>query len=362
MEIALDIAFQCSPDHPWVTARPQWFKHRPDGTIQYAENPPKKYQDIYPLDFETSDVEGLWTALRDVFMHWIGHGVRIFRVDNPHTKSLRFWEWCIDEITREHPDVIFLAEAFTRPKVMYELGLRGFTQSYTYFSWRRLKWEIEQYYEEILSPPIIDFFRSNAWPNTPDILTDQLQLGRRSMFVQRLLLAATLSANYGIYGPPFELMESRPRPGAEEYADNEKYEIRFWDREAPHSLRDVISRINRIRHEHPALQQDATFALHHIDNDQIVVFSKRDHASNEVLLVVVNLDPDWKQSGWLWLDLEELGVPPDTQYQAHDVLGDARYIWHGARNYIELDPHVSPGHVFVIRSHHRSEQDFDYFM
>jgi starch synthase (maltosyl-transferring) len=362
MEIALDIAFQCSPDHPWVEQHPEWFAHRPDGSIQYAENPPKKYQDIYPLDFETSDATGLWKALRGVFEYWIDQGVRIFRVDNPHTKSVRFWEWCIDALTRDHPDTIYLAEAFTRPKMMYELALRGFTQSYTYFAWRQRKWEIEQYYAEIHGPPVVDYFRSNAWPNTPDILTEQLQLGGRSMYVQRLLLAATLSANYGIYGPPFELMETRARPGAEEYAANEKYEIRHWDLDAPHSLREVIARVNRIRHEHPALQQDATFALHDVDNDQIVAFSKRDPVGGEVVLVVVNLDPNWKQSGWLWLDLEELGVAPDAQFQAHDLFGDARYLWYGPRNFIELDPHVSPGHVFVIRSRHRTEHDFDYFM
>jgi starch synthase (maltosyl-transferring) len=361
IDVALDVAFQCSPDHPWVNEHPEWFRTRPDGSIQFAENPPKRYEDIYPINFETTDPEGLWTELKSVFEFWIDQGVRIFRVDNPHTKSIRFWEWCIDALTRDHPDNIYLAEAFTRPGLMSELAMRGFTQSYTYFTWRQERWEIEQYYSEIFSPPMIDYFRSNAWPNTPDILTEQLQLGHRSVFVQRLILAATLSSNYGIYGPPFELMEHVARPGAEEYIDNEKYEIRHWDLDAPHSLRDTIAHVNQIRRRHPALQQDATFHVHYSDNDQIVVFSKRDPETDEVILVVVNLDPNWRQSAWLWLDLDELGVDDDEPFQAHDLFGDARYLWSGARNYIELDPNISPGHIFVIRRRHRTEEDFDYY-
>jgi starch synthase (maltosyl-transferring) len=236
------------PDHPYVTEHPEWFKQRPDGSIQYAENPPKKYQDIYPLNFETSDPDGLWNELRSIFEFWLDQGVRIFRVDNPHTKSLAFWQWCMDDLSRRYPDTIFLAEAFTRPKLMYELAMRGFNHSYTYFTWRRHKWEIEEYYTELTQTDVVDFFRPNSWPNTPDILTDQLQHGGRPMYVQRLVLAATLTANYGMYGPAFELMWSEARPGAEEYLDNEKYEIKRWDVDQPHSLREVIALINRIRH------------------------------------------------------------------------------------------------------------------
>jgi starch synthase (maltosyl-transferring) len=348
LELALDIAFQCSPDHPYVREHPEWFEKRPDGTIQYAENPPKKYQDIYPFDFETSDPEGLWNELRSVFEFWIDEGVRIFRVDNPHTKSFRFWEWCIGELTREHPDLIFLAEAFTRPKVMYELAKVGFTQSYTYFAWRHQKWEFEQYYTELFRTEVADFFRSNAWPNTPDILTGYLQVGGRNRFAQRLILAATISANYGIYGPPFELQEHLPRPGAEEYLDNEKYERRHWDLEAPHSLAPLIGRVNRIRRQHPALQQDRGFAFHHVDNEALLAYSKSDPRTNDTILVVVNLDPDWTQEGMTWLDADALGIDPDGPFTVRDLLGDGVWTWHGQRNYVRIDPHVSPAHIFVV--------------
>jgi len=350
MELALDIAFQCSPDHPWVREHPQWFKHRPDGTIQYAENPPKKYQDIYPLDFETEDAEGLWNALKGVFDHWIGEGIRIFRVDNPHTKSFPFWEWCLNALLDEHPDLIFLSESFTRPKVMKELARIGFNQSYTYFTWRDEKWELEQYYHELLTTEVGDYFRPNSWPNTPDILTEFLQHGGRGAFVQKLVLAATLTANYGIYGPPFELMLHDARPGAEEYLDNEKYEIKHWDLHQHHSLSELIARVNRIRRDNPALQQDRGFALHHVDNEQLFAYSKADPLSDNVVLTVVNLDPHWRQGGFTWLDLEALGIEgDDVPYEVHDRIGDARYVWHGRRNYIELDPHVTPAHVFVVR-------------
>ncbi|MEX2628080.1 MAG: maltotransferase domain-containing protein, partial [Ilumatobacteraceae bacterium] len=348
LEIALDIAFQCSPDHPWVTEHPEWFTRRPDGTIQYAENPPKKYQDIYPLNFETEDPEGLWTALRDVFQYWIDQGVRIFRVDNPHTKAFEFWQWCFDDITSRHPDVITLSEAFTRPKVMAELARVGFTQSYTYFAWRDEKWEIEQYYTELFHTELVDFLRPNSWPTTPDILTPFLQLGGRPAFVQKLVLAATLTANYGIYGPAFELMLDEARPGAEEYRANEKYEIHHWDLDQPHSLAELIGRVNAIRHAHPALQQDRTFRLHHVDNDQLTAYSKR--VGDDVILTIVNLDVDWRQSGTTWLDLDELGLPDGATFEVHDLLGGATYEWEGPDNYVELDPHVCPAHIFSIRS------------
>jgi starch synthase (maltosyl-transferring) len=354
LELAMDIAFQCSPDHPYVTSHPEWFAHRPDGSIQYAENPPKKYQDIYPFDFETSDPEGLWDELRSIFTFWIDEGVRIFRVDNPHTKSFPFWEWVIDGLTRDHPDLIFLAEAFTRPKVMYELAKVGFTQSYTYFAWRHHRWEIEQYYHELFRTDVADFFRSNAWPNTPDILTDYLQAGGRSRFAQRLVLAATISANYGIYGPPFELQEHLARPGAEEYLDNEKYEIRHWDVEATHSLRPLIARVNRIRRAHPALQQDREFAFHHVDNQALLAFSKRDPVTDDTVLVVINLDPDHVQAGSTWLDADALGITPDASFTLRDLLGDGTYTWHGQRNYVRIDPHVVPAHVFAVDPRGRS--------
>jgi starch synthase (maltosyl-transferring) len=347
LELAMDIAFQCAPDHPWVAEHPEWFEHRPDGTIQYAENPPKKYQDIYPLDFETSDPEGLWQALKGVFDHWLDEGVRIFRVDNPHTKAFTFWEWCIDELTREHPDVILLSESFTRPKVMKELARVGFHQSYTYFAWRDEKWELEQYYHELFRTDVRDYFRPNSWPNTPDILTAFLQHGGRPAFVQKLILAATLTANYGIYGPPFELMLHQARPGAEEYLDNEKYEIHHWDLERPGSLRELIAWVNRIRRENPALQYDHGFALHHVDNEQLFAYSKR--FGDNAVLTVVNLDPRWRQAGRTWLDLEALGIEDGEAFEVHDRIGDARYVWHGRDNYVALDPHVTPAHVFVVR-------------
>ncbi len=351
LELALDIAFQCSPDHPWVREHPEWFRRRPDGGIQYAENPPKKYQDIYPLDFETRDPEGLWQALRGVFEHWIAEGVRIFRVDNPHTKSFAFWEWCVAELAREHPDMILLSEAFTRPIVMYELARLGFTQSYTYFAWRHRKDEFEAYYRELFQTEVVEYFRANSWPNTPDILTGYLQDGGRPAFEQRLVLAATLTANYGVYGPVYELMHHRARPGVEEYLDNEKYEIHHWDLDPPPPLYDLISRVNRIRRDHPALQQDRNFEVHHIANDELLAFSKASHDLDDVVLVVVNLDTSSRQAGVTRLDLARLGLADDagTEFEVHDLLDDARYLWRGPENYVELDPRTAPAHIFHVR-------------
>ncbi len=362
LELAMDIAFQCSPDHPYVSEHPEWFRHRPDGTIQYAENPPKKYQDIVPFDFECEAYESLWAELRDVILFWVERGVRIFRVDNPHTKALPFWEWCIDQVLQQAPDAIFLAEAFTRPKLMYALAQRGFTQSYTYFAWRHRKWEIEQYWNELTSEPVVDFFRPNAWPNTPDILTEYLQYNGRPAFIQRLVLAATLCASYGIYGPTFELQEHAARePGSEEYLDSEKYQVREWDVDQDHSLRDLIALVNRIRREHPALQQDRTLQFHHVDNEELVAYSKTSDDGEDVVLVIANLDPHGTRVGTVWLDLEALGVQPDEQFQVHDLLSGSRYLWHGAANYVEIDPQGLPAHVFAIRRHQRTEHDFDYF-
>jgi starch synthase (maltosyl-transferring) len=359
IEIALDIAFQCSPDHPWVSEHPEWFRHRPDGTIQYAENPPKKYQDIYPLDFETSDQKGLWLGLKDVFDHWVGEGIRIFRVDNPHTKAFAFWEWVIGEIRREHPDVIFLSEAFTRPKVMHHLAKIGFTQSYTYFAWRNTRQELVEYMGDLAE--VADFFRPNFWPNTPDILTQQLQTGGRAMFISRYVLAATLSSNCGIYGPAYELMEHEPlSPGSEEYRHSEKYQVREWDLDATGSIAPVIRRVNQARREHPALQRTHNITFHPTDNDRLICYSKR--VVGDLVLMVVNLDPDYEQAGFVDLDIDALGVDPTHQFQVHDLLTDRRYLWQGSRNYVQLDPLGIPAHVFAVRKRVRSEQSYDHFI
>ncbi|HVL81616.1 MAG TPA: alpha-1,4-glucan--maltose-1-phosphate maltosyltransferase [Actinomycetota bacterium] len=361
MEVALDLAYQCSPDHPWVAEHPEWFKQRPDGTIQYAENPPKKYQDIYPIDFESQDWENLWRALADVVWFWIGRGIKVFRVDNPHTKAFAFWEWMIGEVHREHPDVIFLSEAFTRPKVMYRLAKLGFTQSYTYFTWRNTKSELTEYFTELTSPPVVDFFRPNLWPNTPDILHETLQTGGRGAFMARLVLAATLGASYGIYGPAFELMEHEPvREGSEEYLHSEKYEIRSWDLKDPDSLAEFISRVNGIRRSNPALRSDRSLRFHHIDNEQLIAYTKRE--GENLVCVVVNLDPFNVQSGWVHLPTEDLGIDAHPTYQVHDLLTDARYQWQGDHNFVQLDPGSVPAHVFRIATGHRTERDFESYL
>ncbi|HXV71962.1 MAG TPA: alpha-1,4-glucan--maltose-1-phosphate maltosyltransferase [Acidimicrobiia bacterium] len=359
IELALDVAFQCSPDHPWVNDHPEWFKHRPDGSIQYAENPPKKYQDIYPIDFETSDPEGLWQALKDVFDHWIGEGVRIFRVDNPHTKSFPFWDWVIAAVRSEHPDVIMLAEAFTRPAVMHRLAKSGFNQSYTYFAWRASKWELTQYMADIAE--VSHYFRPTFWPNTPDILTEELQTGGRAAFITRYVLAGTLSPACGIYGPSFELMEDRPiRQGSEEYLDSEKYQIRHWDLDSPHSLAPVIKQVNLARRGHPALQRLDDLVFHQTDNEMIISYSKRD--GDDVILVVANLDHHHLQSGWVTLDLERLGAHEGERFMVHDLLTDRRYQWDGARNFVQLDPGGIPAHVFAIQGQVKTEEGFDYYV
>jgi starch synthase (maltosyl-transferring) len=347
MEIALDIAFQCSPEHPWVAEHPEWFIIRPDGSIQYAENPPKKYQDIYPLNFESPQWRGLWEALRDVFAYWIRQGVRIFRVDNPHTKALPFWEWCIGELRAKNPDVLFLAEAFTRPHVMYSLAKAGFTQSYTYFTWRNTRDELQQYFEEITRPPISDFFHPNLWPNTPDILHAALQQGGRNAFVQRFILAATLGANYGIYGPAFELGEHLPiKPGSEEYLDSEKYQIRQWNRAASHTLAPLITQVNRIRRDNIALQSDYSLHFHSVDNPNILCYSKC--SGDNRILVAINLDATQEQAGWIDLNLKELGIPHNQNFEIEDLLTGARYQWHDRSNYVALRPEVMPAHIFRV--------------
>ncbi|HEY6924019.1 MAG TPA: alpha-1,4-glucan--maltose-1-phosphate maltosyltransferase [Steroidobacteraceae bacterium] len=363
IELAMDIAFQCTPDHPYVREHPEWFLKRPDGSIQYAENPPKKYQDIYPFWFETPDWKALWAELKSVFEYWIAQGVRIFRVDNPHTKSFAFWEWVIAEIRGPQPDVIFLAEAFTRPKVMYRLAKAGFTQSYNYFPWRNTKRELEAYFTELNSPPVCEFFRANLWPNTPDILPEYLQYGGRPAFMVRLVLAATLGASYGIYGPAFELMEDQAREsGSEEYLNSEKYQLRSWDRDRPSSLKEFIGRVNRIRRENAPLQRDHNVSFHNVDNDMLIAFSKTNASGTESVLVVANVDPHYTQSGWVTIDLRSLGLPAETAFQMDDLLSGARYLWRGARNFISLDPQHSPAHIFRVRRRVRTERDFDYFM
>ena len=348
LEVALDIAFQASPDHPWVREHPEWFKHRPDGSIKYAENPPKKYQDIYPLDFESRQWEGLWAALRDVFLFWVGHGVRIFRVDNPHTKAFGFWEWCIAEIKRLHPDAIFLSEAFTRPKVMRYLAKAGFTQSYTYFTWRNSAHELREYLTELTRTEAVEYLRPNFFANTPDILHEYLQHGGRPAFEVRLVLAATLAASYGIYSG-FELCENvAVRPGSEEYLDSEKYQIKVRDWNQPGHLKELIARVNEIRYAHPALQQDATLAFHGTDNPSLLWYSKT--AGGDRVFVVANTTPSWMQHGFVELPIWELGITPSTPYVVEDLLDGNRYTWRGAWNYVKLDPAERMSHIFVLHT------------
>jgi starch synthase (maltosyl-transferring) len=363
MEIALDIAFQVAPDHPYVQAHPEWFKSRPDGTIQYAENPPKKYEDIYPFNFAADEWESLWDELKGVVEFWIKQGVKVFRVDNPHTKALRFWDWLITGIKAQYPETIFLAEAFTRPKVMYYLAKAGFTQSYTYFAWRNARWELIEYFTELTRTEVSEFFRPNVWPNTPDILTEYMQLGGRPAFMSRLVLAATLAASYGIYGPAYELAEHEPiAPGKEEYRDSEKYEIKQWDIEHPLTLRLLIARLNRIRRDNPALQSNDGLRFVNTTNENLIAYYKATPDMENVVLTVVNLDPKYQQSGTVELPLEELQLDPNQPYQVHDLLTDTRYRWSGRQNFVQLSPQVLPAHVFQLRQRVHSEQDFDYYM
>ncbi len=363
IEVALDIAIQCTPDHPYVRDHPEWFRHRPDGTIQYAENPPKKYQDIYPIDFETPDWQALWEELKSIFEFWIDRGVKIFRVDNPHTKAFPFWEWVILELKQKDPEVLFLAEAFTRPKVMHRLAKVGFSQSYTYFTWRNTKSEITEYFEEMERSKVREFFRPNLWPNTPDILPEFLQMGGRPAFLIRLTLAATLGSNYGIYGPAFELCESAPRNlGSEEYLDSEKYQIRNRDREDTSSLKQFIVRVNRIRRENPALQSDERLTFHETSNPMLLCYSKATRDHSNVILVAVNLDSAHTHSGWVTLDLEALGIAGNDSFQVHDLITDSRFVWKGSKNYVELAPGSSPSCILRLRRRIHTEKEFDYYL
>ena len=362
LEIALDLAFQCSPDHPWVGAHPGWFRHRPDGTVQYAENPPKKYQDIYPLDFECAEWQALWEELRRIVLFWVDHGVHIFRVDNPHTKPFAFWEWLIREVQAVQPDVLFLAEAFTRPKVMHYLAKVGFSQSYTYFTWRNTKTELTDYLTELAHAEVHEYMRPNLFANTPDILHEYLQIGGRPAFQIRFVLAATLGAAYGIYGPPFELCEFRALPGTEDYENGEKYEIRHWDVEREDSLRAFITRVNEIRRENPAFRANDRLRFCPVDNDRLIAYVKTTPDQSNQVLVVVTLDPHNPQSGWVDVPLDELGLDPRQAFQVHDQLSDARFLWSGSRSFVALDANAVPAHIFRIRRRLRTERDFDYFL
>ncbi|PVY39409.1 alpha-1,4-glucan--maltose-1-phosphate maltosyltransferase [Pontibacter virosus] len=348
IEVALDFAIQCSPDHPYVKEHPAWFKWRPDGTVQYAENPPKKYQDVLPVNFETEDWQNLWLELKSIVTHWIEQGVYIFRVDNPHTKPFAFWEWMIREVRQQYPQVIFLAEAFTRPRVMERLGKIGFTQSYTYFTWRNTAAEIKEYMRELTQTEMRDFYRPNFWPNTPDILPHELQSGGEPAHIARVVMAATLSSNYGLYGPVYEFGINTPVQGKEEYWDSEKYEVMHWDWGKLTKIREVITKINKIRQVNPALQTTWNIAFGDTDNPQLLCYAKWDSERRNKMLMVVNLDPHNTQAGWVQVPLQALHMDSTQQYMVHDLMTEHKYTWNSEWNYVELRPHEMPVHVFRI--------------
>jgi starch synthase (maltosyl-transferring) len=355
MEIALDIAFQCSPDHPYVKEHPQWFKWRPDGTIQYAENPPKKYQDIVPFNFETDDWQNLWKELKSIFEFWYAQGVKIFRVDNPHTKSMEFWRWCLTTLKEEHPDMIFLAEAFTRPKKMYRLAKSCFTQSYSYFAWRNGRDELRDYVEELTKTDVSEFFWPNFWPNTPDILHEYIVTGRRNACIARMVLAGTLCSNWGIYGPAFELCENEQFPGKEEYNHNEKYEIKKWDWEKPGNIKKLIARFNFIRNTNPALWRFKNITFANTDNPALISYVKKTPDRSNMLIVVVNLDTVNTQSGWIELPLWEMGISENEPFIVRDLFSQDLddgvmdvYRWTGRRNFVSLRPGSKQAHIFRV--------------
>lgn len=360
IDIALDIAFQCSPDHPYVKEHPEWFYHRPDGTIRCAENPPKRYEDIYPLDFECENWQALWDELKDVVLFWAQRGVKVFRVDNPHTKPYPFWHYLIHAVKSVHPETVFLSEAFARPKVMTYLAKCGFSQSYTYFTWRNNKDEITQYFNELYNTEIAEYLRPNLFANTPDILPDFLQYGGRSAFLLRVALAATLSASYGIYGPPYELCVADAMSGAEEYRESEKYQIRHWNLDEPDSISDFITRLNKIRRQNRALHANRNLRFLNIDNREMVAFVKSTEDGANTILVIVNLDPHHVQSGNLHIPFAELGA--DQTFQVHDLITGVRFFWNGDTNFVRLDPQVSPAYIFKVLRKLKSERDFDYFV
>ena len=348
MEIALDFAINCSPDHPYVKEHPDWFYKRPDGTIKYAENPPKKYEDIYPLNFRCENWRELWAEMKSVVLFWAERGVRIFRVDNPHTKPVAFWEYLIRGVREKYPDTIFLAEAFTRPKMMKALAKAGFNQSYTYFTWRNSKQELIEYFTELTQTEMSEYFRPNLWPNTPDILPFVLQEGGRTAFMIRVLLAATLSPLYGIYSG-YELCENEALPGREEYLDSEKYQFKERDWDAPGNIKDWISRLNKIRKQNRALQLYTNLRFHNADNEAVLFYSKMTAARDNIILVVVNLDPHRKENSFVHVPVEQFGQMESDEYRVQDLLSGTTYTWRGQRNYVELDPPVQPAHIFLVR-------------
>jgi starch synthase (maltosyl-transferring) len=348
LEVALDFAIQCSPDHPYVREHPEWFFHRPDGSIKYAENPPKKYQDVYPLDFSGAHPAPLWDEMRRVVDFWIAHGVTAFRVDNPHTKPLPFWEWLIRGVQEAHPEVIFLAEAFTRPKMMKALAKAGFTQSYTYFTWRTGKTDLIDYFTELTTPPLAHYFRGHLWPNTPDILHETLQKGGRPAFITRMVLAATLSSLWGMYSG-YELCEREPvAPGSEEYLNSEKYELKARDFSAPGNIADWIAKMNAFRRAHRALQRSANLTFYPSDDPHILWYGKMTEPGDDVVFVAVNLDPTVERASLVDVPLGALGLAGDQPYEMHELFSDARYEWRGPRGYVVLAPERAPAQIFVL--------------
>ena len=360
-EIALDFVTNCSPDHPYVTEHPDWFYHRPDGSIKYAENPPKKYQDVYPLNFYTEDREGLWQEMLRIFLFWVSKGVKTFRIDNPHTKPVPFWEWVIAEVHREHPDVIFLAEAFTKPKMMKMLAKAGYAQSYTYFTWRNSKDELINYGTELTQTEMQEYFTGNFFANTPDILPTILQIGGRPAFIMRLILAGTLSSVYGIYSG-FELCENRAMPGKEEYLDSEKYQYKVWDWDREGNIKDIVGRVNYIRNTNPAMQRYDNLRFIDTENSSILGYYKMTEDKSNILVVVVNLDPFHRQNSFIHLPIDQFGIGENELYQVQDLLNDEYYLWRGRKNFVDLTPNVKQAHIFRIRRWSHYENGFDYFM
>jgi starch synthase (maltosyl-transferring) len=348
IEIAMDIAYQCAPDHPYVKEHPQWFKWRPDGTVQYAENPPKKYEDILPFNFETEDWKNLWQELRSVIEYWIDKGVTVFRIDNPHTKSFAFWEWMIGEVRAKFPEVIFLAEAFTRPRIMERLAKAGFNQSYTYFTWRNTKKELEEYMTELTKTDMRYYFRPNFWPNTPDILPPEITFGGEVAHIRRLILAATLSSNYGLYGPVYEFGFTQPMHGKEEYIDNEKYELKHWDWNQYTRIKELITRVNRIRKQNTALQDTYNIEFAETTNEQIICYTKRDKRTGNLLVIAVNLDDHNTQSAQVKLPMEKIGLSWSEPYTVRDLLSGDKCKWQGEWNYVQLNPYEMPAHILRV--------------
>ena len=347
LEIAMDYALQAAPDHPWVQEHPEWFKWRPDGTVQYAENPPKKYQDILPIYWESKDYKNLWKECLDTMLYWVDCGINVFRVDNPHTKPFYFWNWIISEVKQKHPDVIFLAEAFTKPKVMARLAKEGYTQSYTYFTWRNSKHEFIEYMNELTQSELKEFMQPNFWPNTPDINPYHLQGANESKFIQRYALAATLSSSIGIYGPVFEQMISDALPGREEYLNSEKFQICHYDWNKENKLTTIISKINQIRHENKALQQTNNIKFCHIENDNLIAFYKWDNDRTNELLIVISLEQYYAQQGSVQLPLGDLGIHQGHHVRVQDLVTGSSYNWYDEWNFIELHPTL-PFHIFKI--------------